>query len=83
MESKIYIIFNVQELPKVDFSVVCEESQYTVRKSIDGNKTFVKWNEGTQPWFLNLLETKEGPYNVEEMIDILLTNEWRNPSPYI
>jgi hypothetical protein len=81
MESKIYMIFSVQELPKIDFSVICEQSQYTVRKSIDGTKTFIKWNEGTQPWFLDLLETKEGPYTLEEISDILLTEEWAPKSP--
>lgn len=80
MELK-YIIFNVSELPKIDFSVVCENSQYTIRKSIDGTKTFVKWNTEEDPWFLNILETKEGPYTLQEMSDILLTLEWAPIGP--
>jgi hypothetical protein len=83
MKLKKYIIFNVQELPKVDFSVVCEESQYTIRKSVNGTKTFVKWNTEIEPWFLDLLETKEGPYTMEEISNILLTDEWKPPSPYV
>lgn len=76
-----YIIFNVSELPKIDFSVVCETSQYTVRKSIDGNKTFVKWDTEEDPWFLSILETKEGPYTLQEMSDILSTPEWAPMGP--
>lgn len=71
-----YIIFNVNELPKVDFSAVCENSQYTIRKSIDGTKTFIKWESEHTPWFLSLLETKEGPYTLDQISNILLTPEW-------
>lgn len=81
MESKLFIIFNVQELFKVDFSVVCEQSQYTVRKSVDGTKTFIKWNVGADPWFLDLLETREGPYTSEQMADIIQTPEWAPSNP--
>ena len=40
-----FLIFPVTELPKVDFSQVCESSEETVRKSVDGTKTFVKWDQ--------------------------------------
>ena len=40
-----FLIFPVTELPKVDFSQVCETSEETVRKSVDGTKTFVKWDQ--------------------------------------
>jgi len=74
--NKNYIIFRVEELQKVDFSVVKETSQYTVRKSVDKSKTFINWDSEKEPWFLYLLETKEGPYTHEEMLDILATEEW-------
>lgn len=76
-----YIVFNVEELPVVDFSVICEQSQYTVRISLDGTKTFVKWGTEEAPWFLSLLQSKEGPYTLEEMSNILLTPEWTSPFP--
>jgi len=38
-----YIIFNTSELPLIDFQDVKESSEQTVRKSLDGTKTFVKW----------------------------------------
>lgn len=39
-----YIIFNVSEVDKVDFNQVLETSAETLRKSVDGTKTFVKWD---------------------------------------
>ena len=71
-----YIIFNVSELNKVDFSLVGESSVDTVRRSVDGTKTFVKW-EGSAPSFVSDLETKEGPYNHEEIIAILNGPSWK------
>lgn len=77
--SRKFIIFNVEELFKVDFSVICQTSQYTVIKSVDQTKTFIKWETEEDPWFLNMLETKEGPYTIEEMRNILSTPEWNPP----
>lgn len=37
-----FMIFNVSELDKIDFDQVHETSVDTVRKSIDGTRTFVK-----------------------------------------
>ena len=38
-----FMIFNVSELDKIDFTQVLETSIETVRKSIDETLTFVKW----------------------------------------
>ncbi len=73
--NKIYIIFNVSELNKIDFNQVLETSVETIRKSVDETKTFVKW-DGVEPSFISSLTTKEGPYTYEQMINILSTNEW-------
>jgi hypothetical protein len=71
-----FMIFNVSELPNVDFTQVLETSIDTVRKSVDQTKTFVKWDGETPPdCVLNLL-TKEGPYTYEEILTILATEEW-------
>jgi hypothetical protein len=81
MKTKMFIIFNVEELPIVDFSNIWEQSQYTVRVSLDGTKTFIKWDTADPPWFLDNIQSKEGPYNPEEMSNILLTPEWNHPYP--
>jgi hypothetical protein len=74
-ENRNYIIFNVSELNKVNFSEVLEDSSETVRKSIDLSKTFVKW-EGTTPSFISTLTTAEGPYTHIEIISILESATW-------
>lgn len=78
-ENREYIIFNVSELPLVNFNEVLETSVDTVRKSVDKTKTFVKWN-GNQPSFVNNLTTKEGPYTHSEILNILSTPEWTDPN---
>jgi len=76
-----FMIFNVSELPNVDFTQVLETSADTVRKSIDETKTFVKWDGETIPSSVDSLTTKEGPYTYEEMLSILATSEWTDPNP--
>jgi hypothetical protein len=75
-EQRQFMIFNVSELELIDFSQVLETSIDTVRKSIDGTKTFVKWDGDTIPSSVDLLTTKEGPYTYTEIIDILNGPEW-------
>ena len=75
-EQRQFMIFNVSELTNIDFSQVLETSIDTVRKSIDGTKTFVKWDGNTIPSSVDSLTTKEGPYTYQEIIDILNTPEW-------
>jgi len=75
-EQRQFMIFNVSELTNIDFSQVLETSIDTVRKSIDGTKTFVKWDVETIPSSVDSLTTKEGPYTYQEIIDILNTPEW-------
>lgn len=76
-ENRKFMIFNVSELNQIDFTQVLETSSNTLRKSIDGTKTFVKW-EGTIPDCIFNLSTKEGPYTYEEILTILSTTEWYN-----
>ena len=72
-----FMIFNVSELSKIDFNMVIQSSELTIRRSVDNTKTFVKW-VGDIPDCVNGLETKQGPYSHNEMFEILQTNEWKN-----
>lgn len=78
-----FMIFNVSELSKINFSQVLETSAETIRKSVDGTKTFVKWEGNIIPSSIESLTTKEGPYTYEEILQILNTNEWTFPFPSI
>jgi len=76
-DNRNYAIFLVEELDKIDFNQVLETSSETVRKSIDGTKTFVKWS-GEQPSCISELTTLEGPFIHEEILEILSTDEWQS-----
>jgi len=78
-----YMIFSITELSKIDFSQVLETSSETVRKSVDGTKTFVKWVGETIPSSVESLITKEGPYTHDEIIVILSTSEWIDPNMFM
>lgn len=71
-----FMIFNVSELNTIDFTQVLETSIDTVRKSVDGTKTFVKWDGNTTPSSVENLTTKEGPYTYDEILTILSGPEW-------
>ena len=80
IQNRVFMIFSVSELNKIDFNQVIETSIDTIRKSVDGTKTFVKW-EGPTPSSVQSLTTKQGPYTYEEILTIIATNEWTNPKP--
>lgn len=79
-DQRNFMIFDTVELDKIDFSEVLETSRDTVRKSIDGNLTFVKWDGETIPSSVQNLTTKSGPYSYNEMLEILNGPEWTSPS---
>ena len=76
MENRKYVIFNVNELDKINFDEVKETSIDTVRKSKDKTLTFVKY-DNVMPSSVTDLETKQGPYSFDEIKEILLTDEWQ------
>lgn len=78
-ENREFMIFNVSELPNINFDEVLETSAETVRKSVDETKTFVKWDGQTIPTSVQYLQTKEGPYTYNEIVSILSTEEWTQP----
>ena len=81
-ENREFIIFNVTELGQINFTQVLETSAETVRKSVNGTKTFVKW-DGSTPQCVIDLTTSEGPYTYDEILQILSTPEWTDPNPIL
>ena len=73
-----YIIINMSEIASVDFNEVMETSEDTVRLSVDGLQTVLKW-EGDEPAFVSTLSSYEGPYTHEEILAIMATPEWTEP----
>ncbi len=68
---RTYVIINSSDVSSVDFSKVSETSADTLRYSLDGTKTFVKF-EGDTPSFL----IGEPQYTHAEILDILSGPEW-------
>ncbi len=66
---------SLEESGQVDFSQVMEGAS-TLRYSVDGTKTFVKFT-GETPSFLEGLTA----YNHDEIKAVLATEEWTNPEP--
>ena len=64
----------------VDFDEVLETSIDTVRKSVDGTKTFVKY-VGEMPPSVAAIEDKSREYNYPEIMAILGTTEWTPLDP--
>lgn len=73
-----YITITTDELSLVDFNEVMETSEDTVRLSVDGLQTVLKW-EGAEPSFVSTLSSYEGPYTHEEILAIMSTPEWTSP----
>lgn len=78
-ETRQYVIFNVSELDKIDFDQVLETSAETVRKSVDGTLTFVKW-DGDVPACVESLTTKGEYLTHSEVLAEMATATWSAPA---
>ena len=79
-EDRRFVIFEVTELSLVDFSQVYETDIQTVRKSVNEEKTFVKYDL-PEPSSIMSLTTKSQEYTYDEILVILSTEEWTQPTP--
>ena len=78
-----YVIFDTTETGSVNFTEVLETSINTLRLSISGSQTFVKYEGETMPTSVSNLTTKEGPYSHTEILNILTGSEWTDLTPDI
>jgi len=72
--SRTYVIINSSDVSSVDFSKIAETSADTLRYSLNGTKTFVKFN-GDTPSFL----IGEPQYDHAEILSLLSGPEWTDP----
>ena len=70
-ENRKYVIINASEVSSVDFSQVNETSASTLRYSLDGSQTFVKF-DGDTPSFLS----GKTSYTHSEIRTILDGTDW-------
>ncbi len=70
-----FVILDSSEVSSINFDEVLETSADTLRYSVDGTKTFVKF-EGDTPSFLEGKPT----HTLSEMHTILEGPEWTDPN---
>tara|TARA_R110002167_G_scaffold132526_1_gene316786 strand:- start:2102 stop:2344 length:243 start_codon:yes stop_codon:yes gene_type:complete len=70
----IYVIYDIDNISQINFSEVFETSEATLRLSLDGTKTVLKF-VGETPTFLVGLEQ----HNHSEILAIMNTLEWTPP----
>jgi hypothetical protein len=73
---KKYVIIDASEVANINFDQVLETSADTLTYSVDGTKTFVKF-EGDTPSFLS----GEPQYTHTEILEVLSGAEWTSPEP--
>jgi len=67
----IYVIYDMLNVDTIDFSQVYETSVETLRLSVNGKKTILKFT-GETPGFLVGLQQ----YSHSEILNIIATDEW-------
>lgn len=75
-EQRNFMIFSTSETGSIDFNEVLETSAETLRLSVNGSKSFVKWDSEIIPTSVDNLTTKEGPYTHQQILTILTGSEW-------
>ena len=83
LDNLTYVIFDYSEIDLIDFNEVRETSKETVRLSVDGLLTFVKWIGDVVPVCVENLPSKSPYYNHTEILSILETPEWKYPTSLI
>jgi hypothetical protein len=75
-----YLIIKTSELDNVDFSQTLFRDKSELQFSLDGTKTYIKW-DGDDPTFLSDLRYKEGPYDNGQIISIVAAHpDWYQDS---
>ena len=74
-----YVILNSSDVASIDFSQVLQRSADTLRYSLDGSQTFIKY-EGTRPSFL---DEDDIDLTHAEIMDVLSHEDWAvNPDHF-
>jgi hypothetical protein len=77
-DDRKYVVVFVSELDEIDFNQVMETSAETVRRSVDGTLTFVKY-EGEMPSSIAALTNKSQEFNHDQFQIILAGPDWSAP----
>jgi hypothetical protein len=72
-ESRRYLIIPTSITGSIDFNQVHETSIETLRLSVDGTKTFVKYDEGARP---SIYSEEYTEYTHSQILEVLSGEEW-------
>ena len=74
-----YLIIEKVEMNKIDYSQIPQTEEVMIF-NIEETKTFIKWDTEEDPTFVADFIFKEGPYNNEEILNIIASPEWYKTS---
>ena len=77
-DDRKYVVIFYSDVDQIDFSQVLETSVETVRRSVDGNLTFVKY-EGEMPSSITALTNKSQEFTHAQFLIILTGPDWTVP----
>lgn len=75
-ENRRYLIIPTSITGSVDFNQVHETSAETLRLSVDGTQTFVKYESGSRP---SIYSDSYSEYTHSEILSVLAGSEWTSP----
>ena len=82
-DNRHWVIISASDVSNIDFSQVMEDSAQTMRYSVDGTLTFVKY-EGDMPSSVTACTSKSQEYSHSEILAILNANDevwWVEETP--
>ena len=74
-DNRKYVVIPYSSVDSVDFTQVMETSIETVRRSVDGTLTFVKYI-GDMPSSISEIPNKSQEYSHDEFLNILSSPDW-------
>jgi hypothetical protein len=74
---RLYAVINITELDLIDFSQIEETSINTIRKSLDESQFTIKWQEGSEPTFIESgAVIPVGIYTHSECLELMASDKW-------
>lgn len=81
-DNRHYVVISSGDAALVDFNEVMETSINTLRYSVDGTLTFVKY-EGDMPASVAACSSKSQEYGYEEFLELLSSEVWTSGMPMV
>lgn len=75
-DNRRYLIIPANIVDQINFDQVMETSAETLRYSVDGTETFVKYDLPNRP---DIYDESYSELTHEEVIEVLSSSKWSNP----